>query len=131
MHRLRQLRLLAEILEDERLQVVHERLHEAFGRFDLAKLALDDAARSAEAVGAARANVHLLDDRALAPPLGDQLWIRPDGEDVRTRCVEDALDLDLELVRLGDGGLVHPQLTAFFTSARIFASSAFVSFGSA
>jgi photosystem II stability/assembly factor-like uncharacterized protein len=45
---------------------------------------------------------------------------------VRSRCVEDPLDADLELVRSGDGGLVH-QRTAFFTSVAIFFSSAAVS----
>src|SRR3954464_5907919 len=50
-HRLRQLRLLAEILELECLQVVLERLHEALGRLDLVELALDDAVRGAETVG--------------------------------------------------------------------------------
>ena len=102
-HRLRQLRLLAEILELESLQVILERLHEPHRRFDLAKLALDDAERSAEAVRTARTNVHLLDDRAVPPPLRDQLRIRPDGEDVRARRVEDSLDPDLELARGGDG----------------------------
>src|SRR5439155_13915479 len=106
-HRLRQLRLLAEILELERLQVVLERLHEALGGLDLAELALDDAVGGAEAVRAAGTNVHLLDDRAVAPPFRDQLRIRPDGEDVRLRRVEDPLDTDLELVRGGDGGVVH------------------------
>src|SRR5438128_11593335 len=129
-HRLRQLRLVAQILELERLQVVLERLHEPLGRVDLAELALDDAEGGAEAVRAAWTDVHLLDDRAVAPPFGDQLRIRPDGEDVRTRCVEDPLDADLELARRGDGGLVH-QPTAFFTSAPILASSAAVSFVSA
>jgi hypothetical protein len=52
------------------------------------------------------------------------------GEDVRARCVEYALDADLELVRGGDRCLVH-QPTAFFTSALIFFSSAAVSFVSA
>src|SRR5437764_9276019 len=106
-HRLRQLRLLTEILELERLQVVLERLHEALGRIDLAKLALDDAVGRAEAVCPAGADVQLLDDRAVAPPFGDQLRIRPDGEDVRARRVEDPLDPDLELVRFGDHGFVH------------------------
>src|SRR5204863_8390492 len=77
-HRLRQLRLLAEILELERLQMVLERLHEALGRLDLAELPLDDAERGAEAVRAAGTDIHLLDDRAVAPPFGDQLRIRPD-----------------------------------------------------
>ena len=76
-------------------------------------------------------DVHLLDDRAVAPPFGDQLRIRPDGEDVRARRVEDPLDPDLELARGGDGGLVHRQLTACLTSFAILASSAFVSFVSA
>src|SRR5204863_6709191 len=129
-HGLRQLRPVAQILELERLQVILERLHEPPGRVDLAELALDDAVGSAEAVRAAGADVHLLDDRAVAPPVRDQLRVGPDREDVRARCVEDALDADLELVRGGDGGLVH-QPTAFFTSARIFASSAAVSFDSA
>src|ERR687887_346417 len=106
-HRLRQLRPLAEILELERLQVVLERLHETLGWLDLAELALDDAEGGSEPVGAAGTDVHLLDDGAVAPPLGDQLRIRPDGEDVRARCVEDPLDADLELVRGGDGGGVH------------------------
>jgi hypothetical protein len=77
------------LLELERLQVVLERLHEALGRVDLAELALDDAEGGAEAVGAAGTDVHLLDDRAVAPPFGNQLRIRPDGVDVRARCVED------------------------------------------
>src|SRR5438270_13929727 len=42
-HRLRQLRLLTEILELERLQVVLECLHEALGWLDLVELAFDDA----------------------------------------------------------------------------------------
>src|SRR5919109_2473521 len=106
-HRLRQLRLVAEILELQRLQVILERLHEPLRRLDLAELALDDAERRAEAVPAAPTDVHLLDDRAVAPPFGDQPRIRPDGEDVRARRVEDPLDPDLELVRGGDGGGVH------------------------
>ena len=106
-HRLRQLRPLAEILELERLQVVLERLHEPRGRVDLAELALDDAVGGAEAVRAAGTDVHLLDDRAVAPPLGDQLRVGPDGEDVLARRVEDPLDADLELVRGGDGRGVH------------------------
>src|SRR5436853_2919539 len=131
-HRLRQPRPIAQILDLERLQVVLERLHEPLGRVDLAELALDDAEGGAEAVRAAGTDVHLLDGRAVAPPFRDQLRVGPDGEDVRARCVEDPLDADLELVRGGDGGGgVHPQLTAFFTSARIFASSAPVSFVSA
>src|SRR5205085_7745163 len=83
------------------------RLHQQVRRLDLAELALDDAERRAKSVGAARPDVHLLDDRAVAPPFGDQLRIRPDGEDVRTRGVEDPLDPDLELVRFGDHGFVH------------------------
>src|SRR5215211_1385775 len=106
-HRLRQLRLLAEILELERLQVVLERLHEALGWIDLAELALDGAEGRSEPVGAAGMNVHLLDDGAVAPPFGDQLRIRPHGEDVRPRRVEDPLDADLELVRGGDRGRAH------------------------
>src|SRR5437763_6590935 len=102
-HRLRQLRLLAEVLELQRLQVVLECLHEALGRLDLAELALDDAVGGPEPIAAARADVHLLDDRAVAPPLGDQLWVRPDGEDVGARRVEDPLDPDLELARGGAG----------------------------
>src|SRR5207247_5203860 len=37
----------------------------------------------------------------------EQLRVGPDGEDVRTRGVEDPLDADLELVRGGNGGVVH------------------------
>src|SRR5438132_757105 len=40
-HRLRELRLLAEVLELQRLEVVLERLHEPLRRLDLAELALD------------------------------------------------------------------------------------------
>src|SRR6187431_635239 len=98
-HRLRQLRLVAEILELERLQMVLECLHETLGRLDLAKLALDDAEGGLETVGAAGAHVHLLDDGPVAPPFGDQLRVRPDGEHVGARRVEDALDPDLELGR--------------------------------
>ena len=126
-HRLRQLRLLTEILELERLQVVLERLHEALGRLDLAELALDHAEGGSEPVGAAGTNVHLLDDGSVAPPFGDQLRIRPDGVDVCARCVEDPLDADLELVRSGNRGLVHLQLTACLRSFVILASSALVS----
>src|SRR5438270_2884078 len=106
-HRLRQLRLLTEILELERLQMVLERLHEALGWLDLAELALDDADGGAEAVRAAGTDVHLLDDCGVAPPFRDQLRVGPDGEDVRARCVEDPLDADLALARGGDGRLVH------------------------
>src|SRR4051794_34713948 len=106
-HRLRQLRLLAEILELERLEVVLERLDEPLGRVHLLELALDDPAGRLEAVVAAGADVHLLDDRAVAPPFGDQLRVGPDREDVRSRRIEDALDTDLELVGGGDGGGVH------------------------
>src|SRR4051794_28692593 len=107
-HCLRQLRLLAEVFELERLQMVLESLHEPLGRIDLAELALDDTVRRLEAVAAAGTYVHLLDDRAVAPPFRDQLRIRPDGEDVRARRVEEALDPNLELARLGDHGGVHP-----------------------
>src|SRR5262249_49255050 len=106
-HRLRQLRLLAEILELERLQVVLERLNEALRCIDLAELALDEAEVRAEPVRAAGPQVHPLDDGAVAPPFGDQLRIRPDGEPVRARRVEAPLDADLQLVRGGDGGRVH------------------------
>src|SRR5512133_1940664 len=126
-HRLGQLRLLTEILELERLQVILERLHQPLRRLDLAELALDDADGGSETVGAARTNVHLLDDGAVAPQFGDQLRIGPDGEDVRGRCVEDPLDADLELVRSGNRGLVHLQLTACLRSFAILASSALVS----
>ena len=111
--------------------MILERLHEALGRLDLAELALDDAERRAEAVRAAGADVHLLDDGAVAPPFRDQLRVRPDGEDVRARRVEDPLDTDLELARSGDRGVVHRQPTALFTSALILASSAAVSLVSA
>src|SRR3712207_4056599 len=47
-HRLRQLRLLTEILELERLQMVLKRLHEALGWLHLAELALDEAEGGAE-----------------------------------------------------------------------------------
>src|SRR5690349_13917080 len=106
-HRLRQLRLLAEIFELERLQVVLERLHQPLGRLDFLELALDGTEGRLEPVGAARANVHLLDDGPVAPPLGDQLRVRPHGEDMRPRRVEDSLDADLELAGSGDGGGVH------------------------
>ena len=96
-HRLGQLRPVAHILELERLPVVLERLPQPLGGVDLAELALDDAVRGAEAIGATGTDVHLLDDRAVAPPFRDQLRVCPDGEDVRTRCVEDPLDADLEL----------------------------------
>src|SRR5207248_2250310 len=80
---------------------------EPLGRVDLAELALDDAELGAEAVRAAGPDVHLLDDRPVAPPLRDQLRVGPDGVDVRARCVEDPLDADLELIRGGDGGGAH------------------------
>ena len=84
--------------------MILERLHEACRWLDLAKLALDDAVGGSEPVASAGADVHLLDDGAVAPPFGDQLRIRPDGVDVRARCVEDPLDADLEFVRGGDVG---------------------------
>src|SRR4051812_16638068 len=105
--------------------MVLERLHEPRGLVHFAELAFDDAVGGAEAVGAARADVHLLDDRAVAPPFRDQLRVGPDGEDVRAGCVEDPLDADLELVRGCDAGGVH-WLTACLTSFVILASSAFV-----
>src|SRR4029079_17927069 len=92
---LRQLRPLAEVLELERLQVVLERLYEARGGIHFQEFALDHAEAGPEPVGAAGPDVHLLDDRPVAPPFGDQLRIRPDGEDVGTRRVEDPLDADL------------------------------------
>jgi hypothetical protein len=87
--------------------VVLERLNETLRSVDFAKFAFDDAERGLEAVGAAGTHVHLLDDRAVAPPLRDQLRVGPDREHMRARCVEGPLDADLELVRSGDGGLVH------------------------
>src|ERR671937_152818 len=77
--------------------MVLERLHEARGRLDLAELALDG---------------------AVAPPLGDQLRIRPDGVDVRARCVEDPLDADLELVRGGDSGVHRAPFVRSTTCAK-------------
>jgi hypothetical protein len=106
-HRLRQLRPLAEILELQRLEVVLERLDEPLRFLNLAELALDDAVRRPEAPRAAGPDVHLLDDGSVAPPLGDQLRIGPDREDVLARGVEDPLDPDLELAGSGDLGLVH------------------------
>src|SRR4029078_3357100 len=79
-HRLRQLRLIAQILELERLQVIRESRPEALWRLDLPNLALDDPVRGAEPPDAARTDVHLLDDRAVAPPLWNQPGVRPDGE---------------------------------------------------
>src|SRR5207237_84820 len=117
-HRLGQLRLLTEILELERLQVVLERLHEALGWLDLAELALDDAEGGSEPVAAAGTDVHLLDDGAVAPPFGDQLRIRPDGVDVFARCVEDPLDANLELVRGGDGGAHRAPFVRSTTCAK-------------
>src|SRR5919202_2334001 len=87
--------------------MILERLHKALGWLDLAELALHKAVGSPEPPAPSGADVHLLDDRPVTPPFGNQLRIRPDGEDVRTRRVEDPLDLDLELVRGGDGGGVH------------------------
>src|SRR5918995_2414754 len=117
-HRLRQLRLLTEILELERLQVVLERLDETLGGLDLAELALDDAEGRAEPVGAAGTDVHLLDDGAVAPPFGDQLRIRPDRIDVCAGCVEDPLDADLELVWGGDGGAHRAPFVRSTTCAK-------------
>ena len=62
------------------------------------------------------------------PTIPDQLRVGPDGEDVRGRRVKDPLDADLELVRGGNRGLVHRQLTACLRSFAILASSALVSF---
>ena len=98
--------------------MVLERLHEALGRLDLAELALDDAEGGSEPVGAAGTDVHLLDDGAVAPPLGDQLRIRPDGVDVSARCVEEPLDADLELVRGGDGGAHRAPFVRSTTCAK-------------
>ena len=42
-HRLRQLRLVAEVLELERLQMVPERLHEPLGRINLAEVGVGTA----------------------------------------------------------------------------------------
>src|SRR5262249_48410733 len=106
-HCLRQPRPLAQVLELESLEVVLKRLHEAFGRCDLAKLAFDDAEAGPEPVSTAWPDVHLFYDRAVAPPFGDQLWIRPDGKDVGARRVEDPLDADLELTGRGDRCVVH------------------------
>src|SRR4051794_17282087 len=117
-HRLRQLRLLTEVLELQRLQVVLESLHEALGWLDLVKRPLDDTVGSSEPVGAAGADVHLLDDCAVAPPFGDQLRIRPDGIDVWTWCVEDPLDADLELVRGGHGGAHRAPFVRSTTCAK-------------
>src|SRR5205085_4602982 len=117
-HRLRQLRLLAEILELESLQMVLERLHEALGGLDLVELALDGAERRAEAIGPAGPDVHLLDDGAVAPPFRDQLRIRPDGVDVRARRVEGPLDADLELVRGGDSGAHRAPFVRSTTCAK-------------
>src|SRR4029079_19127928 len=83
-HRLRQLRLIAQILELERLQVILESLHEALWRLDLPKLALVELVRGADPPDAARTDVHLLDDRAVAPPLWKHPGVRPDEEDVGT-----------------------------------------------
>ena len=104
---------------------------ESLGWVDLAELALDDAVAGVEAPAPAGADVHLLDGGVVAPPLGDQLRIRPDGEDVLARRVEDPLDADFELVGRGHRGLVHAQLTACLTSFTILASSALLSFVSA
>jgi hypothetical protein len=70
-------------------------------------IALDQAEGCAEAVRAAGTDVHLLDDRAVAPPFRDQLQIRPEGEDVLARGIEVPFHADLELARGADGGLVQ------------------------
>src|ERR671918_206774 len=106
-HCLRQLRLLAEVLELEGLEMVLKGLDEPLGRVDFAELALDDAEGCLEPIGAAGPDVHLLDNGAVAPPFWDQVRIRPDRVDVRAWCVEDPLDADLELVRGGDGCGIH------------------------
>ena len=130
-HRLGQLRPVAEILELERLQVVLERLHEPFRRLDLAEFALDDAEGGAEAV-ACRPDGRPCPRRRCRRPT-----IRGSASDPSRRrrraCAARRRSArpDLQLVRGGDGGLVHRQLTAFFTSALILASSAAVSFFSA
>ena len=98
--------------------MVLERLHEARGGLDLAELALDEAVGGAEPVRAAGTDVHLLDDGAVSPPFGDQRRIRPDGEDVRARSVEDPLDADLELVRGGDGGAHRAPFVRSTTCAK-------------
>src|SRR5581483_11219472 len=98
-HRLRQLGTTFHLLELERLQMVLERLHEPLRSDDLAVLALDRAVGGAEAPPPARAYVHLLDDGAVAPPLWDQLRIRPYAKDVLAGRVEDPLDPNLVLVR--------------------------------
>src|SRR4029078_759299 len=66
-----------------------------------------DAVVFLETLRAAGTDVHLLDDRAVAPPFRDQLRVGPDGEDVPPRGVADPLDADLALRRSADGGLVH------------------------
>src|SRR5947199_6527390 len=84
--------------------MVLERLHEALWGLDLSELALYEAELGSEAIGAPGTDIHLLDDRSVAPPFGDQLRIRPDGVDVLAGRVEDPFDADFELVRGGDGG---------------------------
>ena len=126
------------------LQVTLERLHEARRWLDRAELALDDAER---ATGSYHRDGRPSPRRRCRRPhhSGINLRIRPEGVDVRARCVEDPLDADLELVRGSDGGACRarlrpfddlrepvepgcgPQLTAFFRSAPILASSAAVS----
>jgi hypothetical protein len=54
--------------------------------------------RGAEAPTAAGAHVHLLHDRPFAPPLRDQLRIRPDREDIVAGSVEGPFDTDLDSV---------------------------------
>src|SRR6187431_779403 len=106
-HRLRQSCPVAQILELQGLEVVLEGLHEPRGRLDLAELALDRAVCGAEPIRASGTDVHLLDDGTVAPPLGNQIAIGPDGEDVLARRVEDPLDADLAAVRGGDGRALH------------------------
>src|ERR1044072_9134511 len=83
--------------------MVLERLHQALWRLDLAELALDDAEGRSEPVSTAGTDVHLLHDGAVAPPLGAQLRIRPDGEEWGAGGVEAPRGALLELARGGAG----------------------------